>query len=160
MSPSSSSLDVDPIAGLIAKEALTKVPDEYVDFANVLSPDLTFKLSECIEINDHAIELVNGQQRLYGPIYSLWLVDPEGLHSITSQSRTSLLLGQVVPDQGLKSRITAPLTSMLKTLSTKSAEPRKGIVGVGGGGRNRAEPVGKYESDGVIVVVIAMVIST
>ena len=38
------------------------------------------------------------------------------------------------------SRIAAPLTLMLKTSSTESAEPRKGVVGVGGGsrtGRNR-----------------------
>ena len=54
-----------------------------------------------------------------------------------------------MPDQGLKSRIAAPLTSMLKTSSTESAEPRKGVVGVGSGGRNRAEPVGKHEVDGV-----------
>ena len=54
-----------------------------------------------------------------------------------------------MPDQGLKSRIAAPLTSMLKTSSTESAEPRKGVVGVGGGGKNRAEPVDKHESDGV-----------
>ena len=46
------------------------------------------------------------------------------------------------------SRIAAPLTSMLKTLNTESAEPRKGVVRVGGGGKNRAEPVGKDESDG------------
>ena len=38
---------------------------------------------------------------------------------------------------------------MLKTSSTKSAEPKKGVVGIGGGGRNRAEPVGKHEVDGV-----------
>ena len=37
---------------------------------------------------------------------------------------------------------------MLKTSSTESAEPRKGVVGVGGGGRNRAEPVDKHEIDG------------
>ena len=42
----------------------------------------------------------------------------------------------------------APLTSMLKTSSTKSAGPRKGVVGVGGGGRNRAGPVGKHKVDG------------
>ena len=36
---------------------------------------------------------------------------------------------------------------MLKTSSTELAEPRKGVVGVGGGGRNKAEPVGKHESD-------------
>ena len=38
---------------------------------------------------------------------------------------------------------------MLKTSSTESAEPRKGVVGVGGGGRNRAEPVSKHKVDGV-----------
>ena len=37
---------------------------------------------------------------------------------------------------------------MLKTSSTESAEPRKGVVGVGGGGRNRVEPVSKHEVDG------------
>ena len=37
---------------------------------------------------------------------------------------------------------------MLKTLGTKPAELRKGIVGVGGGGRNKAKPVGKHEVEG------------
>ena len=65
------------------------------------------------------------------------------------QSITGLLLGQVVPDQGLKSRITAPLTSMLKTSNTKLVEPTKVVVGVGGSGRNRAKPVGKHKSDNI-----------
>ena len=38
---------------------------------------------------------------------------------------------------------------MLKTSTTKSLEPRKGVVGVSSGGRNRAEPVGKHEVDGI-----------
>ena len=38
---------------------------------------------------------------------------------------------------------------MLMTSSTDSAEPRKGVVGVGGGGRYRVEPVGKHEIDGI-----------
>ena len=37
---------------------------------------------------------------------------------------------------------------MLKTSSTESAEPRMGVVGVGSGGKNRAEPVDKHEGDG------------
>ena len=37
---------------------------------------------------------------------------------------------------------------MLKTSNTKSAEPRKGVVGDGDGGRYRAEPVGRHEVDG------------
>ena len=65
-----------------------------------------------------------------------------------------------MPDQGLKSRIAAPLTSMLKTSSTESAEPRKGVVGVGGGGKNRAEPEGKYKVMGLMMVVVIVVILT
>ena len=38
---------------------------------------------------------------------------------------------------------------MLMTSSTKSAELRKGVVGAGDVGRNRAEPVAKHEIDGV-----------
>ena len=36
---------------------------------------------------------------------------------------------------------------MLKILSIESTKPRKGVVGVGGGGRNGAELVGKHEVD-------------
>ena len=38
---------------------------------------------------------------------------------------------------------------MLKASSTESIKPKKGVVGVGGSGRNRAEPVGKNEIDRV-----------
>ena len=37
---------------------------------------------------------------------------------------------------------------MLKTSSTEPAEPKKSVVGVGDGGRNRAELVSKDEVDG------------
>ena len=36
---------------------------------------------------------------------------------------------------------------MLKTSSTKSVEPKKDVPGVSSGGRNIAEPIGKYELD-------------
>ena len=45
--------------------------------------------------------------------------------------------------------ISAPLTLILKSSSTKSAELRKSVLGVGGDGRNGSEPVGKHEVDGV-----------
>ena len=38
---------------------------------------------------------------------------------------------------------------MLKTLNTKSVEPRKGVIGVSGGGKNRTELISKHEVDGV-----------
>ena len=47
------------VSGLIAKKALTKVPDKYVDFADAFSSDLTSKLPKHIRINDHAIKLVD-----------------------------------------------------------------------------------------------------
>ena len=46
------------IVSLIAKEALTKIFDKYVDFADVFSPDLASKL---LGINNHAIKLVDSQ---------------------------------------------------------------------------------------------------
>ena len=67
------------ISGLIAKEAPTKVPAEYSDFADVFSPDLASELPEHTGINDHAIKLVEGQQPPYGPIYSLGPVELETL---------------------------------------------------------------------------------
>ena len=63
------------ISSLIAKKALTKVPDEYIHFADMFSADLASKLSEYTEINDHALELVDGQLSSYGPIYSLGSVE-------------------------------------------------------------------------------------
>ena len=59
------------IAGLVAKKTPTKVSVEYVDFTNVFSPDLTSKLSKHTRINNQAIELVDGQQLLYKPIYNI-----------------------------------------------------------------------------------------
>ena len=66
--PSSSplKLDVHPsrrpqVSGLIAEEAPTKVLAKYSDFADVFFPDLVFELPKHTGINDHAIELVDGQ---------------------------------------------------------------------------------------------------
>ena len=66
ISPSSFPLKLDvylsrrsQVSGLIVKEAPTKVPAEYLDFADVFSPDLVSELSEHNGINDHAIKLVN-----------------------------------------------------------------------------------------------------
>ncbi len=67
------------IAHLKADEASTKVPSKYADFTDVFSPKLAVELLEYIEINDHAIELVDDQQPPYGPIYSLGPVELETL---------------------------------------------------------------------------------
>ena len=56
-----------------------KVSDEYANFVGVFSPDLMAKLPEHPKINDHAIELFDGQQPSCGPIYSLEVVELETL---------------------------------------------------------------------------------
>ena len=77
---SSTPLDRPQISGLIVKEAPTKVPVEYSDFADVFSLDLASELPEHTEINDLTIELVKGcQQPPYGSIYSLGPVELETL---------------------------------------------------------------------------------
>ena len=67
------------ISSLIAEEAPTKVPAKCSDFADVFFSDLASKLHEYTGINDYAIELVNGQQPPYKPIYSLGPVELETL---------------------------------------------------------------------------------
>ena len=49
------------MASLIAKKASTKVFTKYLDFADIFSSDLAFKLLEYIGINNHAIKLVDSQ---------------------------------------------------------------------------------------------------
>ena len=96
---SSTPLDVHPsqrpqISSLIAEKALTKVPDEYANFADVFSLDLAAKLLKYTGINDYAIKLVDGQQLLYRPIYSL---GPVELKTLKAYIETNLANGFIRP---------------------------------------------------------------
>ena len=75
------------ISGLIAKQASTKVPAEYLDFADVFSLNLASELPKYTGINDHAIELVKGWQPPYGLIYSL---EPLELKTLKAYIETNL----------------------------------------------------------------------
>ena len=55
---------------LKADKAPSKVPSEYVDFADIFFLKLATELPEYMGINDHIIELVDDQQPPYSPIYS------------------------------------------------------------------------------------------
>ena len=99
--PSSSPLNIHPswrpqISGLIAKEALTKIVAKYLAFADVFSLDLAFKLPKHIGINNYAIELVDGQQPPYGPIYSL---GPMELETLKAYIETNLANGFIRPSK-------------------------------------------------------------
>ena len=65
------------IAFLLTEEV--KIPDEYSDFTNVFSGKKTLVLPERTKLNEHAINLEDGKQSPYGPIYSLGLVELETL---------------------------------------------------------------------------------
>ncbi len=77
------------IAHLKVGEAPTEVLSEYADFADVFSPKLAAKLSEHTGINVHVIELVDDWQPLYGPIYSLRLVELETLKAYIKNNLAS-----------------------------------------------------------------------
>ena len=101
--PSSSplKLNVHPsrrlqVSGLIVEEAPTKVPAKYLDFADIFSPDLASKLPKHTGINDYAIELVDGQQPLYEPIYSL---RPVELETLKAYIETNLANGFIRPSK-------------------------------------------------------------
>ena len=108
MSFGSPSLDVYPsqrpqISGLIAEEAPTKVPTKCLDFADVFSSDLASELPEHTKINNYTIELVEGQQPPYGPIYNL---GPVELETLKAYIETNLANGFIRPS---KSSTSAPI---------------------------------------------------
>ena len=65
------------IAFLLIEEV--KIPDEYLDFTDVFSEEKALVLPERTELNEHAIDLEDGKQPPYGPIYSLGPVELETL---------------------------------------------------------------------------------
>ena len=65
------------IAFLLTKEV--KIPDKYSDFIDIFSKKKALILSEWNKLNEHTINLENGKQLPYRPIYSLGLVKLETL---------------------------------------------------------------------------------
>ena len=84
------------ISALIQDEAPTEVPPEYADYADVFSFDLAMELPENTGINEHAIELQDGKQPPYGPIYSL---GPVELETMKTDMETHLKTGFIWPSK-------------------------------------------------------------
>ena len=81
-------------ASLVSEEA--KIPVEYSDFSDVFSPDSAVEIPEHTGINDHPIDLVDGKQPPYGPIYSL---GPVELETLKTYIETNLASGFIRPSQ-------------------------------------------------------------
>ena len=76
---------------LLLAEKVT-VPTEYLDFADVFLEKSSNVLPERNGANEHAIKLEKGEQPLYGPIYSLGLVE---LETPKTYIETNLLNGVI-----------------------------------------------------------------
>ncbi len=66
-----------PLAELQLEKAPTEILLEYADYSDVFLFDLVIELPENTGINENAIELVEGKQPPYGPIYSLNSIELE-----------------------------------------------------------------------------------
>ncbi len=94
----------DPtLAALQWDKASTEIPAKYSDYADVFSSDLAIELPENTEINEHAIELIEGKQPPYKPIYALSLVE---LEIVKTYIETHLKTGFIRPS---KSPTSAPI---------------------------------------------------
>ena len=67
------------VGALLFNEAPTEVPAEYSDYSDVFSAENAAELPENTGMNEHAIELEEGKQPPFGPIYSLGPVELETL---------------------------------------------------------------------------------
>ena len=81
---------------MIGEKALTKVPTKYLDFADIIFPDLASELSKQTGFNNHAIELVDDKHLPYEPIYSL---RPVELETWKAYIKTNLANGFIRPSK-------------------------------------------------------------
>ena len=78
------------IASLLTEKV--KIPDKYSDSTNVFSEETALVLLERTKLNEHVINLEDGKQLSYRPIYSLGLVEMETLKTyIKSHLKTGFI---------------------------------------------------------------------
>ena len=83
---------------MLADKALIEVPPKYLDYADVFLFDLVIELPENTNMNEYTIELVEGKQPPYGPIYSL---RPVKLETLKTYIETHLKTGFIQPTKSL-----------------------------------------------------------
>ena len=88
---------------LLFNKAPTKILAKYSNYSDVFSVEYVVKLLENIGINEHAIKLKEGKQPLFGPIYSLGLVE---FNTLKTYIKTSLAINFIWPT---KSPTEAPI---------------------------------------------------
>ena len=91
------------VGALLFDKASTEVPAEYSDYSDVFSAENAAELPENTGMNEHAIELEEGKQPPFGPIYSL---GPVELETLKTYIKTNLANGFIRP---FKSPAGAPI---------------------------------------------------
>ena len=84
------------VGALLFDEAPTEVPVEYSDYSDVFSTENAAELPENTGMNEHAIELEEGKQPPFGPIYSL---GPVELETLKTYIKTNLANGFIRPSK-------------------------------------------------------------
>ncbi len=84
------------MAYLKVDKALTKISNEYTDFAYIFSPKLVIELYEPMEINNYTIKLINNWLPPYSPIYSL---GPLELETMKTYIKKNLVNGFIRPSK-------------------------------------------------------------
>ena len=84
------------VGALLFDKAPTKVLAEYSDYSDVFSVENAAELPENTGINEHAIELEEGKQPPFGPIYSL---GPVELETLKTYIETNLANGFIRPSK-------------------------------------------------------------
>ena len=82
------------IAFLLTKKV--KIPDKYLDSIDIFSKEKALVLPEHTKLNEHAINLEDSKQPLYGPIYSL---GPVKLETLKTYIETHLKTGFLQPSK-------------------------------------------------------------
>ncbi len=102
------------IAALQWDKALTEISTKFSNYADVFSSDLAIELPENTRINKHAIELIDGKQSPYRPIYSF---SPVELETLNTYIKPHLKTGFIRPS---KSPTGAPILFNKKLNSSLS----------------------------------------
>ena len=75
-----------------------EISDDYSDFVDIFSEEKPLVLSERTELNNYDIDLEDGKQSPYGPIYSL---SPVELETLKTYIDTHLKTGFIQPSKSL-----------------------------------------------------------
>ena len=84
------------VGALLFDKAPIEVPAEYSDYSDVFSAENAAEHPENTRMNEHAIELEEGKQPLFGPIYSL---GPVELETLKIYIKTNLANGFMHPSK-------------------------------------------------------------